>query len=264
MALTKTDNLGMSNPQWPSKRDLFGLQISQTDYQSSENVILHAARERIGAVVTHLPVHGIVNAVLDRSYRDRVNRFDLTAPDGQPVRWALNFFHSAGLRDRVYGPELMVRLCRRAVREGVSIYLYGSTPDVVALLCERLVALAPGLKIAGHEAPPFRPLTREEDQAVVERINASGAGIVFIGLGLPKQDHFAFEHRDKIRGVQVCVGAAFELHAGKKRMAPSWMQRGGLEWLYRLKQEPRRLGHRYLTTNAIFLALIGRRLFMGR
>jgi N-acetylglucosaminyldiphosphoundecaprenol N-acetyl-beta-D-mannosaminyltransferase len=135
---------------------------------------------------------------------------------------------------------------------------------VLDLLKERLEAACPGLCIAGAEAPPFRPLSEEEDAAVVERINNSGAGIVFIGLGCPKQDHFAYEHRDRINAVQVCVGAAFDFHAGVKPMAPVWMQRRGLEWLFRLACEPRRLGRRYLATNTRFIckltAAMGRKI----
>lgn len=250
--------------QWPKKRDIFGAQISATSYEEAEELVIQAARTHTSAVVTHLPVHGIVTAARDASYRQKINSFDLAAPDGQPIRWALNRFHHAGLRDRVYGPELMLRLCRRCAREDIGIFLYGSTPDVLHALCARLEALCPGLRIVGGESPPFRPLTPEEDAAVIQRFNNSGAGLVFIGLGLPKQDHFAYDHREKIQAVLLCVGAAFDFCAGTQKMAPSWMQRRGLEWLYRLIREPRRLWRRYLTTNAVFMALVGRRLLLGR
>lgn len=127
-------------------------------------------------------------------------------------------------------------------------------PQVVEKLRDNLLDRLPDLEIAGYESPPFRPLTPEEDAEVVRRINNSGAGIVFIGLGCPKQDLFAYEHRDRIHAIQVCVGAAFDFHAGSQPMAPSWMQKRGLEWLYRLIQEPRRLWRRYLVTNSVFLA----------
>lgn len=250
--------------QWPKKKDIFGAQISATSYEEAEELVIRAARLHTSAVVTHLAVHGIVTAAWDASYRQKINSFDLAAPDGQPVRWALNRFHHAGLRDRVYGPELMLRLCRRAAREDIGIYLYGSTPEVLSALSTRLNILCPGLRIVGTESPPFRALTPEEDTAVIRRINDSGAGLVFIGLGLPKQDHFAHDHRDKIHAVQLCVGAAFDFHAGTKKIAPSWMQSRGLEWLFRLIHEPRRLWRRYLTTNAAFMALVGRRLLLGR
>jgi exopolysaccharide biosynthesis WecB/TagA/CpsF family protein len=174
------------------------------------------------------------------------------------VRWALNYFHAANLTDRVYGPELTFRLCRAAGDAGVSVYLYGSQPNVLAALQDKLLATFPKLKIVGAEAPPFRPLTAEEDAAVVERINSSGAGIVLLGLGAPKQEIFAYEHRQSIAAVQLCVGAAFDLHAGTRKMAPAWMQRNGLEWLFRLCQEPGRLWKRYLVRNARFVGLFAR------
>jgi exopolysaccharide biosynthesis WecB/TagA/CpsF family protein len=203
----------------------------------------------------------LIAASRNEDLRRQVNAFDMITPDGQPVRWALNLLYGAGLRDRVYGPELMLRLCRGAARRGVPIYLYGCTPEVIERLQANLGNWFPRLVIAGAEAPPFRPLDPEEDRAAVERINASGAGLVFLGLGCPKQDYFAYRHRNRIHAVQVCVGAAFDFHAGAKRMAPPWMQRHGLEWLFRLSQEPGRLWHRYLVANTVFLAKLLAALF---
>jgi exopolysaccharide biosynthesis WecB/TagA/CpsF family protein len=239
---------------WPRKLDLFGVAVSATTYDDAVAVILHAAREGVPAVVSCQAVHAVVTASGDPDLRDKVNRFDLVTPDGQPVRWALNLLYRAGLRERVYGPELMLRLCRAAAEAGVPIYLYGGSPEVAERLRDNLLARFPALKIAGTESPPFRALSAEEDAALIERISASGAGLVFIGLGCPKQDLFAAAHRDRIQAVQVCVGAAFDFHAGVKKMAPAWMQRRGLEWLYRLGQEPGRLWRRYLVTNSLFLA----------
>jgi exopolysaccharide biosynthesis WecB/TagA/CpsF family protein len=198
-------------------------------------------------------VHAIVESSHNEKLKAKVNRFDAVGPDGHPVRWALNHLHGLNLSDRVYGPELMLRICRQAALKSLPIYLYGSTPQVMELLQQQLEVRFPGLRIVGAESPPFRPLTPEEDAAVVERINGSGARIVFIGLGCPKQDHFAADHAAAIHGVQVCVGAAFEFHAGTKPMAPQWLQRHGLEWLYRLFCEPRRLWRRYFQTNSVFL-----------
>lgn len=239
--------------RWPKKYDLFGVEVSDTTYEEAADLILEAARQRLPAVVSHCAVHAVVTASLDPELRRKVNSFQIVAPDGQPVRWALNLLHQRGLRDRVYGPELMLRLCRRAAAEHVSIYLYGSTAQVIESLRETLLAQCPGLEIAGAESPPFRALTEEEQSDVIQRINSSGAGIVFLGLGCPKQDHFAFDHAQQIRAVQMCVGAAFDFHAGNKRMAPRWMQRCGLEWLFRLVEEPRRLWRRYLVTNTVFV-----------
>lgn len=249
---------------WPGKRDLFGVSVSVTWYADAIERIITAGKARQAAIVDLMPVHSLVTAATDSAYRQKLNQFDMVCPDGQPVRWALNLFHKAGLTDRVYGPELMWRTCAAAEKAGVAIYLYGASPAVVQTLAEKIGQTFAGLKIAGVESPPFRPLTAEEDAAVVERINASGAGIVFLGTGCPRQEIFAFEHRPSIRAVQLCVGAAFDFHAGQKKMAPSWMQKRGLEWLFRLSQEPGRLWKRYLVTNTIFSLLFARRLLLGR
>jgi exopolysaccharide biosynthesis WecB/TagA/CpsF family protein len=234
---------------------LFDVQVSATTYEQACDALLAAAQQRQPAVASLHAAHAVVTASLDRELLRKVNQFEIVATDGQPVRWALNWLHGTDLRDRVYGPELTLRLCQAAAAAGVSVYLYGGSEDVVRRLAQNLLKRYPGLQIAGAESPPFRPLSPEEDAAMVERINASGAGIVFIGLGCPKQDHFAYDHRDTIRAVQVCVGAAFDFHAGEKKIAPAWMQRRGLEWLFRLCQEPRRLAKRYLVTNTQFVYL---------
>jgi N-acetylglucosaminyldiphosphoundecaprenol N-acetyl-beta-D-mannosaminyltransferase len=239
---------------WPKKYDLFGVKVSATNYDELVDVMTLAAKRRASAVVSFHAVHAIIESTSDPRLLMKVNRFDAVATDGHPVRWALNHLHGAGLKDRVYGPELMARLCARAAQDAVPIYLYGSTQAVIDLLMQKLPERYPGLQITGAESPPFRALTPEEDTGVVQRINESGAGIVFIGLGCPKQDHFAADHADRIHAVQACVGAAFEFHADTKPTAPKWMQRNGLEWLYRLLSEPRRLWRRYLHTNSAFLA----------
>ena len=248
---------------WPPKVDLFGIKVTPTNYAEAVQTIIARAAAGKGGIVDLMPVHGLVTSVTDPAYGKMMNQFDMVAPDGQPVRWALNRIHHAGLRDRVYGPELMLRLCAASARKSVGIYLFGSSPDVIKRLEVGLVQQFPGLIVSGAESPPYRPLTTEEDAAAVERINASGAGVLFLGTGCPRQEIFAFEHRERIRPVQVCVGAAFDFHAGIKRMAPGWMQRRGLEWLFRLGQEPRRLGRRYLVTNSMFIGLVARRLLRG-
>lgn len=242
-----------NSSMWPDKYNIFGVNVNATTYEEALKLIISAAQKRIPAIVTHLPVHGIVLASRDLSLQTKVNCFNIVAPDGQPVRWALKVLFKRKLPDRVYGPELMMRLCKSAAEVGIAIYLLGSYSHVVAQLRDNLVKKFPSLQVAGFESPPFRPLTSEEDKAVVERINKNGAGLVFIGLGCPKQDIFAYEHRHNIKGVQICVGAAFDFLAGEKKMAPVWMQRNTLEWLFRLFQEPKRLWKRYLFTNLIFL-----------
>ena len=249
---------------WPVKHDLFGVCVSATDYDEVVDKTIAAAKAGQSALIDFMPVHGLIPAVQDPAHLNRLNQFDIVAPDGQPVRWAMNYFYRASLRDRVYGPELTWRLCEAAAKNGVSIYLFGSTNQVLEKLQKRLMGAFPALKIAGAESPPFRPLTPQEDKAAVERINASGAGLLFLGTGSPRQEVFAFEHRASIRPVQLCVGAAFDFHAGTKKIAPSWMQRRGLEWLFRLTQEPRRLWKRYLVMNTTYVLLVLREIVFPR
>lgn len=240
-------------PAWPDKFDIFGVGISATDYDEAVSVIMEAAHQRRSAVVSVFATHALITASQDTKLLSHVNRFEMVTPDGQPVRWALNLLHQKKLRDRVYGPTLMLRLCAQAAAEAVPIYLYGGSTVVLELLVARLASRYPNLIIAGKESPPFRPLTEAEYGQVDARMNASGAGLIFIGLGCPKQDWFAASRRDSIHAVQVCVGAAFDFHAGVKPMAPAWMQRHGLEWMFRLFSEPQRLWKRYLVTNSLYL-----------
>src|SRR5262245_31127470 len=242
-----------SGSPWPRKHNVCGVLVSATTYHQVVEQLIAAAHRREAAVASFFAVHAVVSAARDASLREKVNRFDIIARDGQPVRWALNRLYRARLRDRVYGPELMLRLCERAAEEALPIFLYGgANQEVLVRLQENLQRKFPRLQIAGTESPPFRPLRPDEDAAMVDRVNQSGARFLFIGLGCPKQDHFAADHVDRIQAVQLCVGAAFDFHAGRTKMAPRWMQRHGLEWLYRLWREPRRLWKRYLVTNSIF------------
>ena len=240
----------------PLKYDVIGVGVSATTYAETVEAIVQGIREERSLIVTALPVHGIITAGQDPVLKSKINSFDIITPDGQPVRWAMNILYKTRLNDRVYGPELMLRLCRRAAREQIGIYLYGSYSHVVDKLRNNLIGMFPNLLILGCESPPFRPLTSEEDRAVVARINESGARIVFLGLGCPLQDNFAFDHRSRIKAAQICVGAAFDFHSGNKKMAPKWMQRNGFEWLFRLRQEPKRLWRRYVCFNLVFLVKI--------
>jgi exopolysaccharide biosynthesis WecB/TagA/CpsF family protein len=232
------------------------VKVSVTSYQEVVRAVIWAATNGDRGIATFMPVHGIVTGVTDREFRKRLNECDIVAPDGQPVRWALNHFHNAELDDRVYGPETMRRVCLRAAQSGIGIFLCGSTPEVLEKLSAKLLEWFPTLKILGTDSPPFRPMTPSENDALCQRINDSGAKIVFIGMGCPRQEIFAHANRDKINAVQLCVGAAFDFHAGQKKMAPAFFQNHGLEWLFRLFQEPGRLWKRYLVTNSIFVSLV--------
>ena len=201
-------------------------------------------------------VHGIMECQRDPSLGRIFNGSGLTTPDGMPLVWLsrLNGFKHV---DRVYGPDLMLALCERSVHRGYTHYLYGGAEGVASELASRLQHRFPGLRIVGTYTPPFRPLTPAEDEDVVRRINEADPDIVWIGISAPKQDRWMAEHVGRVRApVLIGVGAAFDFHSGRKRQAPRWMQRSGLEWLFRLSQEPRRLWYRYLVYNPLFIAMV--------
>ena len=240
-------------PAWPPKYDIFGIGVTATTREALANVMIDAARRRVPSSVEALAVHPLVLAAGDSDFRRALRSFDAVAPDGQPVRFALDLLHGTRLPDRVRSIELTLRVCELAAQHAVKVYLYGSYPNVVAALKHELTRRFPRLDITGCEPGVYRPLTPHEDQALMERIERSGAGLVLIGLGCPRQEIFAYEHRGRIRGVQFCIGAAFDILCGHRAQAPLWMQRTGLEWLFRLHQEPRRLWRRYLDTNTRFV-----------
>lgn len=239
------------------KVELFGVGLSVVDYSKACKEIINAAKEHRSLAVSALATHGLMECVADPDLRRLVNDIDLVTPDGQPVRWAMNLFHRTKLRDRVCGPDLTGLVCEIAAKEDIGIYLFGSTLKNVENLSRKLSANFPGLKISGLQPDRFREATPEEDQEDIFRINRSGAGIVLVGRGCPQQERWVAEHRGKINAAMMAVGAAFDYYAGNLARAPRWMQRSGLEWLYRLLQEPRRLFRRYLVTNSLFLYCVG-------
>jgi len=238
------------------KRNVLGILISVADYEGAVEAIVRAARDRVGSAVSALAVHGLMTGVFDREQKFRLNHFDLLVPDGQPVRWVLNWLHHAGLSDRVYGPNLTLKLCARAAQEGCPVYFYGSTDEVLCSLRRNLEFRFPGLIIAGMEPSKFRRLRPDEKLELAARIRTSGAAITFVGLGCPRQEAFAYEFRDHLQMPTVAVGAAFPFLAGIVPQAPPWMQNAGLEWLFRLVAEPRRLWQRYLLLNPAYIFLV--------
>jgi len=206
-------------------------------------------------------VHGVMESQRDPALRQIHNDAGMVTPDGMPLVW-LSRRMGFPRTERVYGPDLMLDVCSRSIDRGYRHFFYGGGKTVPAQLAFRLSRKFPGLDVAGIYSPPFRPLTSQEDDDIVRRINESGADIVWVGLSTPKQERWMAEHRDRLRApVLVGVGAAFDFHAGLKKQAPGWMQRNGLEWLYRMASEPRRLGPRYLVNNPMFVTrLLGRKL----
>ncbi|HEY1241966.1 MAG TPA: WecB/TagA/CpsF family glycosyltransferase [Bryobacteraceae bacterium] len=246
----------------PRKQSVVGVDISTTSYHEVVEFCRCWVDERrsgrSGSRARYIcvtSVHGIITARDDPEVRGILNSADIATPDGMPLVWALRSF---GIKEqqRVYGPTLMLKLCESAAQRGDSIFLYGGLEQTIDALCHRLCMSFPGLRIAGHYCPPFRPLTTEEDTAVVSQIRASGADIVLVGISTPKQEHWMSAHRDALPGlIMIGVGAAFDFHAGRVRQAPGWMQRNGLEWLFRLTVEPARLWRRYLLVTPRFLPL---------
>ncbi|MCA9910201.1 MAG: WecB/TagA/CpsF family glycosyltransferase [Anaerolineae bacterium] len=238
------------------KFSVLGILVNATNYDDATSRILNAAQAHQPMAVTALAVHGVMTGVLDSEHRYRLNHFDMITPDGQPVRWALQFIHGVKLPDRVYGPNLTLRLCEDAEQAGYSVYFYGSRPEVLQALQQNVAERFPRLKIAGAEPSQFRQLKPHERDEVAARIHASGAQIVFVGLGCPRQEVWAFEYLAHLNAPIIAVGAAFDFLAGTKAQAPIWIQNAGLEWLFRLIREPGRLWRRYVLLNPSYLFLI--------
>lgn len=239
------------------KNSVLGVLINGIDYDAAVRAITAAAVDDRSYLATALAVHGVITGVQNLEHQYRLNSFDLVVPDGQPVRWALNMLHRAGLRDRVYGPELTLRLLKSAEERRLPVYFYGSTQIILSALIKRLGILFPKLVIAGVEPSRFRTLSEEERLDVASRITATKAKMTFVGLGCPRQEVFAYEMRDLLPMPVIAVGAAFPFIAGELPQAPQRMQRLGLEWLFRLSSEPRRLWRRYLLLNPLYMLLLG-------
>jgi len=238
------------------KKNVIGVGVDAVDYENAVANIMVAARSGRRFAVTALAVHGIVTGALERQHRFRLNSFDLAVPDGQPVRWAINLLYGAGLKDRVYGPKLTFLTCAEAARQSVPVYFYGSSQTVIGELCKNMRRLCPGLEIVGAEASRFRKLSYDERQAVIQGIKKSGAKILFVGLGCPRQEVFTYEMSEHLCMPILAVGAAFDYYSGLLGEPPEVIQKIGLQWLYRLIQDPRRLWRRYLVTNTQFVYLL--------
>lgn len=247
------------------KQNLLGVRIDAVDYAAAVDRIVAAARDERPYGVSALAVHGVMEAVADPELRHRINALELVTADGQPVRWALNLLHKSGLPDRCYGPTLTLHVCEAAAREGLPVYLHGSTEEVVERLAANLVERFPGLLIAGRTPSAFRQVSGAELDDLAARIRESGARIVFAGLGCPRQEVFAYEMRERLRLPVLAVGAAFDYHAGLRTEPPAWVQRAGMQWAWRLAEEPGRLWRRYARTNPAFVARVaGQRLGLWR
>lgn len=271
----QSNHLAQQNKDWnlvPRKQDdmhldsstsVLGMKVSWTDYQHASDLILSWARQRASKYVCVATVNNVMEAYDSEIFQQVMNEADLVTPDGMPVVWALR---ALGRRSatRVYGPDLTQVLLRDVSSAGVPVGFYGASPQVLEQLVRHVSERYPAVKIAYAFSPPFRPLAPSEDQDVIDAINRSGARILFIGLNTPKQDIWMAAHRQKVQAVMIGVGAAFDFLAGSKRQAPRWMMNIGLEWLFRMATEPRRLWKRYLKHNPRFLLFFGLQLLAIR
>jgi N-acetylglucosaminyldiphosphoundecaprenol N-acetyl-beta-D-mannosaminyltransferase len=232
---------------------LFGIRLSVGGMSSAADHILAHAELGTGGLVCVANVDMLTRAKRTPRLASLMQNAVAVVTDGMPLVWALRHLH--GRRDayRVYGPGLVLELCERAAREGVSVFFYGGTPGELESLTRNLHARFPDLVIAGAVSPPMLPGEPPFDPDITARINASGAGLLFVGLGCPKQEFWMDAHARHLKPVSIGVGLAFALIAGTKRQAPAWMRNAGLEWLFRLGQEPGRLWKRYLVGNSLFI-----------
>jgi N-acetylglucosaminyldiphosphoundecaprenol N-acetyl-beta-D-mannosaminyltransferase len=237
-----------------ARANILGVGVSAVNMDSAVARIESWIERRDPNYVIAVPAHCVVECLKDERLRQIYNSAGMVTPDGMPIAWILKLM---GYRDvdRVYGPDLMLAVCERSVSRGYRHFLYGGwPPSVVETLAHKLRARFPGIQIVGTYAPPFRPTTEDEDRMITEMINASKADIVWIGLGAAKEEFWAASHVGKLAApVLIGVGAAFDFHSGTKPQAPRWMMRAGLEWLFRVLTEPRRLAPRYIRDNPVFL-----------
>ena len=235
-------------------QSVIGFPVTVESFDVQVDTMLDWARQRLSKAVCVANVHMLVEAKCHDGFARVLHRADMLTPDGMPLVWVTSRLRKQK-QDRVAGMDILLSLCEKAAKEDVSVFFIGSTPDVLWNMKQRLNKDFPELQIAGMESPPFRPLTVAEDDALVQRINDSGAGLVLVSLGCPKQEWWMYHHKGRLNAVMVGLGGVFPIFAGQKKWAPAWVQKNGLEWLYRLLQEPKRLWKRYAKTIPLFLLL---------
>jgi N-acetylglucosaminyldiphosphoundecaprenol N-acetyl-beta-D-mannosaminyltransferase len=235
-----------------------GIRIDAIPIDNAVNRLCTVSGANTGYAVHLCNAWTLALARRDPSLSAALNRGDLNLPDGTPLTWIGRRIGFSNMKRRVYGPDLMLATMRAGRRQGLRHYLYGSTPEVIEALQRRLIELVPGVNIVGGESPPFRALSAKEDGELIERLRQFQPDMVWVGLGTPHQDLFVDHFRYSLDATLVAVGAAFDFISGSKSQAPTWMQDRGLEWLFRLATEPRRLWRRYLIGNALFLAGVAR------
>jgi N-acetylglucosaminyldiphosphoundecaprenol N-acetyl-beta-D-mannosaminyltransferase len=232
--------------------NVLGVGVSVLNLQTALDAIAAAVRERRKGYICVTGVHGVMEAQGDEAFRNILNHAFLCTPDGVPMVWMGKIRGHSEMR-RVYGPDLMLDVCAWSGENPCRHFFYGGAPGVAQLLAEKLKARFPKLEIAGAFTPPFRPLSAREEMELGETIRAAKPDILWVGLSTPKQEKFMADFLPKLDvTLMIGVGAAFDFHSGRIKQAPRWMQRSGLEWFFRLCQEPRRLAKRYFKNNPLF------------
>jgi N-acetylglucosaminyldiphosphoundecaprenol N-acetyl-beta-D-mannosaminyltransferase len=246
-------------------RSILGVPIALTDYASALDVMDRLVETRQRGYVCAAPVHAVMVAQDDPEMLAALQGSTLVVPDGMPLVWAANLLGER-LEDRVYGPELMLRYSDRCAERGHRVWLYGGRDQgSLVQLALSMRCRHPGIKIVGGYSPPFRPLTSDEEDALVAQINEAKPDVLWVGIGVPKQEKWMAHMRERLDVPVMCgVGAAFDFHAGRVPQAPRWMQERGLEWIYRIAQEPRRLLPRYLHFNPRFVVAFARQYLAER
>jgi N-acetylglucosaminyldiphosphoundecaprenol N-acetyl-beta-D-mannosaminyltransferase len=240
------------------KFPVFGLGYNVCGYDDAATIIVEQGKIHNSYTVAALPVHGLIESYRVQRYNKVANNIDMVVPDGYPVVWAINLMYKLKLPHRICGADLTLHVLKKASDEKLNVYLYGSYKHTIERFAAFIHENYPGVNLCGIQPDRFREATMEEDLEDIERINSSGAHIVLVGRGCPRQEYWIDDHKNKIKAAMMAIGGAFDWHAKTVKRAPKWMQDHALEWLHRLVVEPRRLWKRYLITNTIYLLLMTR------
>lgn len=257
LAFINTPHAGLKTAMNLPNVEVVSTSVTALQFQEQIKTMVGWSQQRVSATVCVANVHMLMESRHNQKLKTALHRANMVTPDGMPLAWAMRALGVTG-QDRVAGMDIFLAVCKECSKKDVSIFLLGSTQEVLDKMQSRLKTDFPNLKVAGAESPPFRPLTAREDAELTQRINNSGAGFTFLALGCPKQECWMLEHQGRVKSVMVGIGGVFPIYAGLQKYAPSWIRSSGLEWFYRLLQEPKRLCRRYFTTIPpfIFLALV--------
>ena len=243
----------------PPVQAVIGFPVTALSLDNHVSLIIHWAKHRSSKVTCVANVHMLIEATRNPVLASILHHADLVTPDGMPLVWTMRLTGVAN-QERVAGMDLLLGLCKQASQQQISLFFLGSELDILEQIRVRLEREFPKLQIAGMEPLPFRPLTVEEDESIIDKINSSGAGITLVSLGCPKQELWVAQHKNKIQSVLIGIGGVFPVYAGIHKRAPKAIRDLGMEWLYRLVQEPSRLWGRYSSTIPPFLWLASKQL----